>query len=269
MRHILLTIAIALFIFSCEPSKNDSGLLVNKVARARIDSTLKSLVDSGSIAGVSALVFEKGKEVYFNSFGYADREAKALMSRSTIVRIYSMTKPVTGTALMKLYEEGKFQLDDPLSKYAPEFANQKVFAGYDAKGKMILEEPHRPVTIRDITRHTAGFVYNLPDTTTVFGKLVKRTDAMNFENTLQQMAQKLGSLPLAFHPGAQWAYGPSVDVQAFLVERISGKPFDQFVKENILDPLKMTSTHYVVPENDKKNFAAVYRKSGDSLTPGS
>jgi CubicO group peptidase (beta-lactamase class C family) len=264
MRQSILIIAIAQFIFNCE-SKND-GFILNDITKSRIDSTLKSLVDSGSVAGVSALIFEKDKEVYFNAFGYADREKKVSMDRSTIVRIFSMTKPVTGAALMKLYEEGKFQLDDPLSKYAPEFANLKVFAGFDPKGKMILEEPHRPVTIRDITRHTAGFVSNQPDTTTALGKLVKHTDAMNFENTLQQMAKKLGSLPLMFHPGEQWAYGPSVDVQAFLVERISGKPFDQYVKDNILDPLKMSTTHYVVAENDKKNFAAVYRKlEGDSL----
>lgn len=265
MRNSMLITAIALLILSCQPKK-DEGFIVNDVAKTRIDATLKDLVENGSIAGVSALIFEKDKEVYFNAFGYRDREAKMPMDRSTIVRIFSMTKPVTGTALMRLYEEGKFELDDPLSKYAPEFANLKVFAGYDSKGKMILEEPHRPVTIRDITRHTAGFVSNQPDTTTTFGKLVKHTDAMNFENTLQQMAQKLGSLPLTFHPGEQWAYGPSVDVQAFLVERLSGVPFDQYVKEHILDPLKMSTTRYVVAENDKKNFAAAYRKSeADSL----
>jgi CubicO group peptidase (beta-lactamase class C family) len=263
---VLTFTVIALFLLSCQPS-NRNGLIVNDAAKARIDATLKNLVDSGSIAGVSALIFEKDKEVYFNAFGYADREAKVVMDRNTIARVFSMTKPITGAALMKLFEQGKFQLDDPLSKYAPEFASLKVFAGYDAKGKMRLEEPRRPVTIRDITRHTAGFVSNLPDTTTAFGKLVKKTDAMNIDNTLQQMAQKLGSLPLTFHPGEQWSYGPSVDVQAFLVERLSGKPFDRYVRENILDPLKMNTTHYVVEEQDRKNFAALYRKSApDTLT---
>ncbi len=259
MKQILL-LFIVTFIFACQSKDDDKGLIINKNAEARLDSTLKSMIDSNRVAGISALIFEKGKEVYFNAFGYADREAKVPMDRNTIVRIYSMTKPVTGTALMKLYEEGKFQLDDPLSKYAPEFANQKVFKGYDEKGKMILEEPHRAITIRDITRHTAGFVSNVSDTTTELGKLVKKTNPMNFENNLQQMAQKLGSLPLMFHPGAQWSYGPSVDVQAFLVERLSGKPFDQYIQENILDPLSMNTTHYIVSENDKKNFAAVYRK---------
>jgi|SRR5579859_1084011 len=266
MKAVLFIVA-AILLFNCDPSNRNNGLIVNDAAKARIDATLKNLIDSGSIAGVSALIFEKDKAVYFNALGYADLEAKVPMDRNTIVRIFSMTKPITGTALMKLYEQGKFRLDDPLSKYAPEFANLKVFAGYDANGKMMLEQPRRPVTIRDITRHTAGFVSNLPDTTTVFGKLVKKTDAMNIGNNLQQMAQKLGSLPLTFHPGEQWSYGPSVDVQAFLVERLSGKPFDQYVKENIIDPLKMNTTHYVVEENNRKRFAAVYRKSApDSLT---
>src|SRR6478736_2441859 len=138
MRSTLLTLVIALLIFSCQ-TKDNTGSIVNDKAKARIDSTLKAIVDSGSIAGVSALIFEKDKEVYFNAFGYADREAKLPMDRNTIVRIYSMTKPVTGVALMTLYEQGAFKLDDPLSKYAPEFKEMKVYTGTDAKGEMILE----------------------------------------------------------------------------------------------------------------------------------
>jgi CubicO group peptidase (beta-lactamase class C family) len=235
--------------------------VITDAAKARMDATLKGLVDSGRIAGVSALVFEKGKEVYFNAFGYADREAKTPMDRNTIVRIYSMTKPVTGVALMKLYEQGAFQLDDSLAKYAPEFANIKVYKGVNASGNLILEPAKRPVTIRDITRHTAGFASNADSS--ALGQLVRKTDAMNKDNTLAQMAEKLGSLPLMFHPGEQWSYGPSVDVQAFLVERISKKPFDQFIKENILDPLGMSHTRYVVPQNDLNRFAPMYRRTED------
>jgi CubicO group peptidase (beta-lactamase class C family) len=263
MKKALYFLVALIIVTACRQSKD--GLIVNDVVKARLDSTLKSIVDSGRVAGVSALIFEKNKEVYFNAFGDADREAKVPMDRNTIVRIFSMTKPITGVALMKLYEEGKFNLDDPLSKYASEFADAKVLTGYDAKGKMILEKPKREVTIRDITRHTAGFVAFVPDTTTEFGKLVKRVNVMSPENNLQQMAEKLGHLPLTFHPGEEWSYGPSVDVQAFLVERLSGKPFDQYVKEIILDPLKMNTTHYVVEQNDMKKFAAAYRKVDDSL----
>lgn len=235
--------------------------VIDKSVKARIDSTLKSFVDSGRIAGVSALIFEKKREVYFNAFGYADREAKVPMDRNTIVRIYSMTKPVTGVALMKLYEKGAFQLDDPISKYAPEFADMKVFKGVDAAGNIITEPAQRPVTIRDITRHTAGFAAG----TDIPGlrELVRKTDPMNQNTTLSEMAKRLATLPLAFQPGTQWSYGISVDVQAYLVERISGKPFDQFIKENIFNPLGMTNTRYVVPEADQTKFAATYRRNSD------
>ena len=237
--------------------------IIDKSVKSRIDATLKSFVDSSKIAGVSALIFEKNKEVYYNAFGYADREAKTPMDRNTIVRIYSMTKPVTGVALMQLYEKGAFQLDDPLSKYAPEFAEMKVYKGVDATGNLVLEPAKRPITIRDITRHTAGFATSteLPG----LSDLIKKADVMNPENTLSEMAKKLASLPLHFHPGEQWAYGPSVDVQAYLVERISGKPFDQYLQENIFNPLGMTNTRYVVPEKDRPKFAGMYRRSTDGL----
>ncbi len=122
-------ISVLLFIFLLSSSFQQSDTInkdpkaatvIDKLARARIDSTLKSFVDSGKVAGVSALIFEKNKEVYYNAFGYSNREAKVPMDRRTIVRLYSMTKPVSGVALMTLYEKGAFQLDDPLSKYAPE-----------------------------------------------------------------------------------------------------------------------------------------------------
>jgi CubicO group peptidase (beta-lactamase class C family) len=262
MKIIYILLFAALCVSSCQPPKTESMVsLINESAKARIDSTLKSFIDSSKVVGVSALIFEKSKEVYCNAFGLADREANKPMNRNALVRIFSMTKPVTGVALMKLYEQGAFQLDDPLSKYAPEFADMKVFTGVDAKGKLILEPAKRPITIRDITRHTAGFAVNqeIPG----LGPLLKETDAMNKENTLTQMAKKLASLPLAFHPGEQWAYGPCVDVQAYLVERISGTPFDQFMKENILDPLGMTHTRYVVPESDTAQLAAMYFRSDD------
>jgi CubicO group peptidase (beta-lactamase class C family) len=238
-------------------------IIIDKSAKARIDSTLKSFVESGNVAGVSALIFEKNKEVYYNAFGYADREAKLQMNRNTIVRIYSMTKPTTGVALMTLYEKGAFRLDDPLSKYAPEFRDMKVYKGVDGSGNLILEPAKRPITIRDITRHTAGFAVGteLPR----LKELVQKIDPLNRNNSLTEMAKKLATLPLAFHPGDQWAYGISVDVQAFLVERLSGKPFDQYIQNKIFDQLGMNHTRYVVPETESKNFAALYTRENSGL----
>jgi CubicO group peptidase (beta-lactamase class C family) len=253
-------IVAVIFLAACQAPKTgetNSGIVTENV-KVRIDSTLKSMVGSGNIAGVSALIVEKNNEVYFNAFGFADREAGKAFDRNTIVRIFSMTKPITGTALMQLYEKGAFQLDDPLSRYAPEFADMKVLAGVDPSGKMILERVKRPITIRDITRHTAGFAREEHQH---LGAMVKEADVMNKENTLAQMAAKLGKLPLAFNPGEQWSYGICVDVQAFLVERLSGKPFDEYVQENIFDPLGMKSTRYVPVDTGR--FAAVYRRGDD------
>lgn len=264
LRYSLILCCLIFFFGACTSvDSNTDNFRVNDAARTRIDSTLKSLVDAGSIAGVSALIYEKDQEVYFNAFGYADLETKDPMDRSTIVRIYSMTKPITGTALMTLYEAGKFQLDDPLEKYAPEFANPQVCVGQDESGNMILEPARRPITIRDITRHTAGFVNSSLDTISTLGKLARATDATNRENTLEEMAQKLGSLPLMFHPGDEWSYGWSVDVQAFLVERISGVPYAEYVQEHVLDPLQLRETRYVIPEEDRERFAAMYSKDAE------
>ena len=242
------------------PNKNiNAAAVINKLATERINATLKSFVDSGKVVGVSALIFEKNKEVYYNAFGYANRETKVTMDRNTIVRLYSMTKPISGVALMTLYEKGAFQLDDPLWKFAPEFKNMKVYKGVDVSGNLVLEEAKRPITIRDLTRHTSGIVSatDLPG----LSDLVKKTDPMNPNNTLTEMAKKLATLPLLFQSGDQWSYGPSVDVQAFLVERISGKSYDQYLQETIFEPLGMTHTRYVVADSDRKRFAGLYRKS--------
>jgi CubicO group peptidase (beta-lactamase class C family) len=264
-RTILAILPVLLIISAFQLStthNTKTAPIVTPDVKSRIDATLKRFIDSGKTAGVSALIFERGKEVYFNAFGYADREAKTPMDRNTLVRIFSMTKPVTGVALMTLYEKGAFQLDEPLSKYCPEFTHMKVYQGVDASGNLILVPAKRPITIRDITRHTAGFAgTDIP----ALAELVKKADYMAPTNTLSEMAKKLASLPLQFHPGDQWAYGPSVDVQAYLVEKLSGKPFDRYVKETILDPLKMNNTRYVIPENDRSRFAALYNRSDDGV----
>ena len=245
------------------PTANLPADIVTGNVRARIDSTLQSFVTSGRVAGVSALIYEKDREVYFNTFGYADREARRPMSRNTIVQIFSMTKPVTGVALMSLHEQGKLQLDDLLSKHAPEFAKLRVYAGTDSTGAPVLVEPRRPVTVRDLTRHTAGFATN--QNNPGVGPLLRTADPMNRSNTLTQMAERLATVPLWFHPGEKWEYGPSVDVQAFLVERISGQPFERYLEQHIFTPLGMRETRYFVPEADRARLAAVYLRRQDSV----
>jgi CubicO group peptidase (beta-lactamase class C family) len=191
----------------------------------------------------------------------ADREASRPMRRDALVQIFSMTKPITGVALMTLYEQGKFQLDDPIARYIPELANLRVYAGKDSVGAPVLVAPRRPVTIRDLTRHTSGFAGGADDPGV--GPMFAAADPLNRSNTLAQMAERLGRVPLLFHPGERWAYGPSVDVQALLVERLSGVPFDRYVRQHVLDPLRMSETRYFVPEADRARLAAAYQRRPD------
>jgi CubicO group peptidase (beta-lactamase class C family) len=260
-KTISLILLAAVVGSACQISQAEAQV-VDSVASARIDSTLADFVTTGKIVGTSALIYEKGEEVYFNAFGFADREAEIPMSRNTIVQIFSMTKPITGVALMTLYEDGAFQLDDPVSQYAPEFEDLVVASGIDSSGDLVLEEPKRPLTIRDLTRHTSGFANSIE--IPGVGPLLREADPMNMENDLAQMAEKLGRVPLWFHPGEQWAYGPSVDVQAFLVERLSGEDFDVYLHEHVLNPLQMTETRYFVPESDRDRLAARYFRNDET-----
>ncbi|MDQ8184154.1 serine hydrolase domain-containing protein [Pelagicoccus sp. SDUM812002] len=256
----LATLILAAFAISGPVSVE--GQATRLVDATRVDNALANLVNEHGLIGVSGLVYEKGEEVYFGAHGFAEREANRPMRRDTLAYIYSMTKPITGVALMTLYDRGKFKLDDPLSKYAPEFSNLKVYSGNDDKGDPIYEKPKRPITIRDVTRHTAGFSRGeSPDGPITQAYLAE--DPRNFNNTLTEMAEKLGRVPLACHPGERWLYGDSVDLQAFLVERISGQPFDEYLKANIFKPLGMQETaYYFGPEHDNRR-TRIYVKQDD------
>ena len=231
---------------------------------AVIDAALKGVVDSKAVIGVSGLVFQNDKEVYFGAFGQADRENNKPMTRDTIVQIFSMTKAITGVALMQLYERGKFELDAPLEVYAPEFANLKVYAGLDAAGQPKYEAPKRKPTVRDVLRHTAGFTSGGGDNTAV-GTIYRELDPRDINNTLPQFAQKLGQVPLAYQPGTRWLYSDSVDVQAYLVQKLSGVPFDEFVKLHIFRPLGMNTIRYTIlpTDADRPNLAAIYTRNED------
>src|ERR1022692_3059947 len=168
----------------------------------RIAAALSAMVDDGRTAGASVLIWKDGREAYFGSAGFADREGGRKMSRDTIAQIYSMTKPVTGVALMQLWEQGKFGLDDPLYRYLPEFEAIKVYAGKDSAGAPIYRAPARPIAVRDIMRHTAGFAYG-PGDTPAHDAYVK-ADPMSLNIDLVEMGHRLAKVPLLFDPGARW-----------------------------------------------------------------
>jgi CubicO group peptidase (beta-lactamase class C family) len=234
-----------------------------RIDPATIDTALQQMVESKAIVGVSALVFERGREVYFGAFGPADREHSKPMTRDTIVQIFSMTKPVTGVALMQLFERGKFKLDDPLELHAPEFANVKVYAGADANGQPRYEAPKRKITVYDILRHTAGFTTSEQQEAT--GVSYRAINPRANTNTLPQFAQKMGQVPLLYHPGTRWLYSDVVDVQAYLVQKISGVPFDEYLKKNIFQPLGMKSTRFTIlpTDADRAQLAALYTRNDD------
>jgi CubicO group peptidase (beta-lactamase class C family) len=231
----------------------------------RMQDALKGMIDDGRAAGTSLLVWKDGREAFFGTAGFADREAQKPMSRDALAQIYSMTKPVTGVALMQLWEQGKFGLDDPLSRYLPEFASIQVYAGKDpASGAAIYRPPStRPITIRDVLCHTAGFAYGAGNTPA--HQVYVKADPLNLDIALSEMGRRLATAPLLFDPGTQWSYSIAVDVQALLVEKLSGKAFAAYVKENVLDPLGMKDTAWRQPDDRFPRLASLYRKSQGKL----
>jgi CubicO group peptidase (beta-lactamase class C family) len=231
---------------------------------AIIDAALKTMVDDKRLVGVSGLVFEHGKEAYFGAFGLADRENNKPMARDTVVQIFSMTKPIAGVALMQMFERGKFKLDDPLANYLPEFGNVTVYAGQDANGQPRFEAPKRPILVRDILRHTAGFPGG-PDDSPV-GRLYRDADLRGgFANPLPVVSQKLAKVPLLYQPGTRWLYSDAVDIQAALTEKLSGVPFDRYLELHIFKPLGMTTVRYTIlpTDPDRANLAAMYTRNDD------
>ncbi len=226
-----------------------------------LDAVLTDFVDSGSVVGAAALIYSGNKEVYYGDFGLADREAGTPWARDTLVNIYSMTKPVTGVTLMSLHEDGAFDLEDPLSKFLPEYEDVKVYETMGEDGNTLQVKPNRPIRIIDLMRHTAGFGYGWDDTHP--GRVMREADILNPAKPLEQFSLELAALPLNFHPGEQWKYGVSVDVQARLAEVISGQPFENLLTNRVLAPLGMTETGYFVPGEDKSRLSAVYIRQDD------
>ncbi|WP_447764765.1 serine hydrolase domain-containing protein [Sphingopyxis panaciterrae] len=233
------------------------------IDKARIDAALQAMIADGRAAGTSALIWQDGREVYFGSAGLADRAANTPMRRDTIAQIYSMTKPVTGVALMQLWEQGKFRLDDPLARYLPEYANMRVFSGVDATRGPRYVPADRPITVRDILRHTAGFAYGAGPTP-VHAAYVA-ADPLALTNSLAEASRRLAAVPLLFHPGKQWEYSAAVDVQAALVETLSGQPFAAYVRTHIFEPLRMTDTAWRQPDAKRSRFAAMNVKKDGKL----
>jgi CubicO group peptidase (beta-lactamase class C family) len=224
-------------------------------------------VDASKVAGANALVGRHSKVVYQDVYGSMDREAGKPMALDTIFRIYSMTKPIASVALMMLYEEGRFQLDDAASRYIPEFEDQRVLAGGSTE-QPDLREPLRPATVRDHLMHTAGLpgLGRLPESPIAALYREAALPGITAQGaTLRDLIVKLGQLPLAYDPGTRWEYGASTDVVAYLVEVLSGQRFDEFLRQRIFEPLGMIDTGFHVPASELQRFAANYRAGENGL----
>lgn len=235
---------------------------------ARLPEGMKALVDNGKLAGVVTMVSRHGKVVEFDATGKRDIATNAPMQKDSIFRIYSMSKPITGVAMMMLFEEGKWQLSDPVSKYIPEFASLKVYAT-DANNNIVMKDQVHQVTMRELMSHTGGFTYGFFSNTPV-DKMQRDADVLNPNNTLDEFIKRVAKLPLNAQPGTEWHYSISVDIQGYIVQRLSGMPFEKFLEQRIFKPLGMVDTAFYVPKDKLNRFAEFYSydKDGKLLVVG-
>lgn len=227
----------------------------------RLTDGMQAIVDQQRLAGVVTLVARHGKVVHFEAVGKQDIEANKPMTKDSIFRIYSMSKPITGVAMMILLEQGKWQLNDPVAKHIPEFKDLKVYGGKDANGQTLLVPQTHPMTMRELMSHTAGFTYGFFSNTPV-DALQRQADVLNIDITLDEMIKRVAKLPLNTQPGAEWHYSISVDIQGYLVQKLSGMPFDQFLAKHLFEPLRMIDTGFYVPANKLSRLAQVYAYDG-------
>lgn len=239
---------------------------------ARLHAAIQQEIEQKkTMAGAVTLLARHGKVVDLQAYGKKDLASGTPMATDTIFRVFSMTKPVTGVAMMILYEEGKWRPGDPISQYIPEFAHLKVFKGVDANGKTIVEDPVHPPTMQELMTHTAGFTYGL------FGdgpvdKAYQSAGVMS-SKSLQEMINKLANIPLLYQPGTKWVYSVSMDVQGYIVEKLSGQSLPDFMHDHVFAPLKMKDTGFYVSKEKWGRFATLYGEDSSgallATAPGS
>ena len=244
------------------PSADPEEVGLSKERLARLDGMLQTMVDERELAGVVALLARHGKVAFVDVAGVQDIESNRPMTRDSIFRIFSMTKPITGVAMMMLYEEGHWRLNDPVSRYIPEFETLKVYAGENSDGSIQEEKLERPITMRELMTHTAGLPYTL-DMRHSVNRIFRDQRVLNSREPLQAMIDKMAMLPLLAQPGTRWIYSSSVDVQGYLVEKLSGQKFSDFLKGRIFDPLGMTDTAFYVPTENTNRLALRHSVGAD------
>lgn len=226
--------------FQKASSPSDLGFDVERLDR--MHAYMAGMIDGGQVAGVTTLILRHGKIADFRTQGFADLETRAPLTPEAVFRIYSMTKPIASVAMMILFEEGRWTLDDPVTRFIPEFADLKVCTGVDANGEMTVEDVRRPPTMREVMSHTAGFGYGLFDHHPV-ERAFTAAEVLHAEGH-QQFIDRIAGIPLLFQPGTEWFYSVATDLLGAIVSRISGQTFGDFLKQRIFDPLGMVDTGF-------------------------
>ena len=254
----LVVPAVALFF---------SAQILADVEQARLDAVaadLKARIDEGKLSGAVVMVAQDGEVLMHEAMGYQNVEDQVPMSKDTIFRIFSMTKPVTGTALMMLWDEGKFQLDDPVEMHLPELAGMKVFVEKNEDGSWVTEPADHPMTVRELMSHTGGLVYTPPLSQGPVAEAYAKAGIMNLTGaTLAESMPALKDIPLSYQPGSQWVYSISVDVQGYMVERLSGMRFGEFLETRIFQPLGMVDTGFSVKPENAARLSRQYAPNND------
>ena len=228
---------------------------------------MQAQVEQGKVGGIATLVYQNGEVVQRGEYGFQDIAGEKPLAEDSLYKIFSLTKLVTGTGLLRLYDEGKFQLDDPVGKYLPQLMDLQVAVSEGPDGFPMTEPAKHPVTIRELMTHTAGFTYGRFSISQV-DELYVKADIQDPKTTLAVMMDKLANIPLRQQPGTFWHYSIAVDIQARLIEVLSGMPFDAYLQQHIFEPLQMVDTDFYAPEDKAERLAVSYMPQEDgSLKP--
>ncbi len=262
-RNYLALVAVGVLLSSPFIANTVSAAEIEKARLDAIAADLQARVDASKLSGAVIMIAKDGEIQMNQAFGNQIVEDSTPMSTDSIFRIFSMTKPVTGTALMMLYDEGKFQMSDPVEKYLPEFANLRVFTSENADGTMATEAAGHAMTIQELVSHTGGLMYVPPLSSGPVARSYLQAGILNNEIPLADQIPKLGEIPLGYQPGSQWVYSISVDVQGYLVEVLSGQSFDEFLQKRLFGPLGMVDTSFYVESGKAARLAGQYRPGTD------
>lgn len=234
----------------------------------RIDAMCEEAIKTGDLPGIVALVARNGKIVFHEAYGMADNTSSRKMKKDDIFRIASQSKAITSTAVMMLWEEGKFRLDDPISKFIPEFKNPQVLKSFKYKDTSYSTvAADKEITIRHLLTHTSGLGYGVIDGDEQFRMIYEKagiTDLFTTEPiTIEQSVKKLAKLPLHHHPGEKFTYSEGLDVLGYFIEVVSGMPFDEFLRKRLFDPLGMDDTWFYLPKSKANRIVSVQKKDGE------